>query len=326
MELIGPFTRRGRQVDLAASDRLERRLAFKPRDHDADPPGVPGIRETLVLEHSSPGGYRLTRRLTAAGGLTAGLEAEGSDPGDLLARIEAVAPRHHFRTAGGFAIAVSYRLERVAGASGVTPAAPHLRFTRGLAQVLGLTVTLEASPVRGMPAAVKLIPEAGELVPLPEDTLAVLGAAWGRLRDADDGWAGEVRLRGREPARSRRAEAALERAAAHLAQLLVEAPGRFHERWVLARWRVFCRRLMPLSICIALILCAAAVPKLHLAENSGLRMLILNSPPILMMLFFCLREIPTVEIPPLPRRSTAAVWRAPRMAPTGREASCSATR
>jgi hypothetical protein len=39
-------------------------------------------------------------------------------------------------------------------------------------------------------------------------------------------------------------------------------------------------------------------------------MVILNTPPILMMLFFCLREIPVVEIPPLPRRSAAAAWRA----------------
>jgi hypothetical protein len=38
-------------------------------------------------------------------------------------------------------------------------------------------------------------------------------------------------------------------------------------------------------------------------------MLILNSPPLLMILFFCLREIPIVEIPPLPRRSDAQSWR-----------------
>jgi hypothetical protein len=95
----------------------------------------------------------------------------------------------------------------------------------------------------------------------------------------------------------------------HLACVLEEPPSRFHERWVVARWRVFLRRLMPLAACIGLIVCAAAVPKLHLAERSGLRMLILNSPPILLMLFFCLREVPIVEIPPLPRRSAAASWR-----------------
>ena len=60
---------------------------------------------------------------------------------------------------------------------------------------------------------------------------------------------------------------------------------------------------------------AAAAPKLHLSENSGLRMLILNSPPILMIIFFCLREIPVVEIPPLPRRSAAAAWRDGQTAP-----------
>jgi hypothetical protein len=77
---------------------------------------------------------------------------------------------------------------------------------------------------------------------------------------------------------------------------------------------------VPLAACIGLILCAAAVPKLHLAENSGLRMLILNSPPILMILIFCLREIPVVEIPPLPRRSDAPSWRVaqPASPSTGR--------
>jgi hypothetical protein len=38
-------------------------------------------------------------------------------------------------------------------------------------------------------------------------------------------------------------------------------------------------------------------------------MLIFNAPPILMMLFFCLRELPRIEIPPLPRASRASAWR-----------------
>jgi hypothetical protein len=34
-----------------------------------------------------------------------------------------------------------------------------------------------------------------------------------------------------------------------------------------------------------------------------------------MILFFCLREVPVVEIPPLPRRSHAASWRDAHAAP-----------
>jgi hypothetical protein len=66
---------------------------------------------------------------------------------------------------------------------------------------------------------------------------------------------------------------------------------------------------MPLLACFGLIGAAASVPRLHLAENSGLRMLIFNAPPILMMLFFCLRELPRIEVPPLPRRSRNPRWR-----------------
>jgi hypothetical protein len=159
----------------------------------------------------------------------------------------------------------------------------------------------------------------GDELRLPQDALAVLGGRWSRLRDSAEGWTGELRLRGREPGRTRRAQAAIETAALHLARMLAEPPCRFHERWIAARWRVFCRRLVPLAVCIGLILCAAAAPKLHLAERSGLRMLILNSPPILLILFFCRREIPVVEIPPLPRRSAAASWRAGRPAPSSTE-------
>jgi hypothetical protein len=66
--------------------------------------------------------------------------------------------------------------------------------------------------------------------------------------------------------------------------------------------------LLPLLACIALIAGAACVPRLHLAENSGLRMLIFNAPPILMMLFFCLRELPRFELPPVPRASRVGQW------------------
>jgi hypothetical protein len=38
-------------------------------------------------------------------------------------------------------------------------------------------------------------------------------------------------------------------------------------------------------------------------------MLIFNAPPLLLMLVFCLREVPRLEIPPLPRASKVPTWR-----------------
>ncbi len=243
--------------------------------------------------------------MTPEVGPEACLETAGTQPAELLKDIDAVPPQRQFSVQQGIVIAVSFLLEADRG----SPAAS-LTFARGKAQVGGLDVEVDAANFRRGPAAVTLTRMPGDELELPQDALAVLGGRWSRLRTTDAGWTAELKLPGREPGRSRQAQAAIETAALHLARMLAEPPRWFHERWTVARWRVFGRRLVPLAVCIGLILAAAAAPTLHLAASSGLRMVILNTPPILMMLFFCLREIPVVEIPPLPRRSAAAAWRA----------------
>jgi hypothetical protein len=314
LELVGPFARRGRHVDLAATDRLLRRVVFKSIGHPQASDAL-ALLETLSLDDLGSGSYRLTRVLTPQVGPDACLETVGTQPAELLARIEAVPPQCQFRVQEGVVLALSFRLGPDLGAD-----ADSLILTRGKAQVAGLDFEVDASRAQRGPAAVSLRCMPGEELRLPQDALAVLGGRWSRLRDLGEGWSGELRLRGKEPGRTRQAQDAVERAALHLARTLAEPPRRFHERWSAARWRVFCRRLVPLAVCIGLILCAASAPKLHLSESSGMRMLILNSPPILMILFFCLREIPVVEIPPLPRRSDTAEWRVRRPLPssTGR--------
>jgi hypothetical protein len=309
MELVGPFTRHGRHVDLAASDRRQRRVSFKTIDHPRSADGL-ALRERLKLDDLGSGSYRLTRLLTPEVGPDACLEVLGIEPAALLARIDAVPPQRQFRVREGIVIALSFRLE-----PDLESASAPMVFSRAKAQVAGLDVEVDAATAGRGPATVALTPMPGDVLRLPQDALAVLGGRWSRLREAGEGWVCELRLRGQEPARTHQALAAIEAAALHLARMLAEPPHRFHERWTLARWRVFCRRLVPLAVCIALIMAAAAAPKLHLSENSGLRMLILNSPPILMIIFFCLREIPVVEIPPLPRRSAAAAWRDGQTAP-----------
>jgi hypothetical protein len=309
LELVAPFARLGRHVDLPASDRLQRRVAFKAIEHP-ESADFPWLRDTLMLQDLGSGTYRLTRLLAPAGGPDARLTAEGPDPGDLLARINDLPAQHQFLTANGFLIALSFQLK---------PGSAATRLTSAVAQVAGVTLKLDASIPRG-PAAVTVTRSPTDELMLPQDALAVLGGHWSRLRTAGDGWACELQLPRHEPRRSRRVAVAIESAAAHLAELLEEPPHRFHDRWFVARWRVFFRRLVPLAACVGLILCAAAVPKLHLAEGSGLRMLILNSPPILMILFFCLREIPIVEIPPVPRRSAAVSWRERPAAPAAASA------
>jgi len=113
--LIEPFTRRGRHVDLAASNRVDRRLVFKPFVHAGDTPACAGACEILTLESARPEVYRLVRTLTLPGGAAATLVTDGPSPGELLARVEAVAPRDQFQLVANVSIARSYRLEPPTG-------------------------------------------------------------------------------------------------------------------------------------------------------------------------------------------------------------------
>lgn len=314
LTLVEPFTRRGRHVDLAASDRLERRLVFKTIEHAAPGAADAMVRETLVLEQPKAERFRLTRRLAHPGGLEARLEVEGPDPGHLLERVTAIAPERHFRARPRYLIARSYRLDPDQDTQRI-PASPAARtlLLDALAKVEGLTLSLKAQTGRGMPADLELHATRdsrdGVIEQLPEDLLAVIGWDWRRLVAVKTGWRSTLRLRGREPSRSRDAEVKLTTTLEHLADTLADPPTRYHARHLRARWAVVFRRALPLLIGIALILAAPAVQFLELSDESLIRMLIFHSPPILMILLFSMREMPRIEIPPFPKPLTASSWR-----------------
>ncbi|MFZ4756998.1 MAG: hypothetical protein ACOYLX_02380, partial [Burkholderiaceae bacterium] len=115
-------------------------------------------------------------------------------------------------------------------------------------------------------------------------------------------------LRGSGEARLRDAEARLRQMAVHLATTLAEPPARYHARLRAARWRVAIRRSVPLLACLVLIALAAAVPQLGLSDESRVWMLIFNVPPLLMLGFFCLREMPRIELPRMPRALSDGAW------------------
>lgn len=312
--LAAPFARRGRQVDLAASDRAARRLVFRPIDHPglAPAPAASAFRETLSLESLGTGTCRLTRSLHLPGGLTATLQAQGSDPARLLERIEAVDPRSQFRSAPGFLIARSHWVTADPPA-GRAPVPPML--TRGVVQLDGLRLTMVVSPVRGVSADITLTPAAGTTLALPQDLLAVLGWNWARLLPAAGGWTSKLRLRGDTRRRSLAAEQALDAAAALLAQTLAEAPARFHERHRGARWGVVLRRAIPLLTPVALLIAVLTLPRFDAADHPGLWWLLFHLPTVLIAASFCVQELPQLEIPPLPRRSRLASWRSVVSAP-----------
>ena len=97
----------------------------------------------------------------------------------------------------------------------------------------------------------------------------------------------------------------------HLVQTFTEAPARFHERLAAARWGVALRRAVPLLVSIALIGAAAATARLPIADNSPVRMMLMNMPGFLMVFVFCQRRLPVIEVPPIPRAPREPAWREP---------------
>lgn len=339
LAMVEPFTRRGRHVDLQASDRMERRLAFRERQH-AVAGALPALREGLWLENPRPGRFRLLRTLTAADGLQAELLAEGPDPTVLLDLVDAVPPDRQFRHGGGASTAYHHRVTVAQLADSPTPVPP-LALQQAEARLPGLVLRMRVSPVRGYPAELELrradaAPPAGHgavlsvaataspasatradaadaaapaaMAPFPNDLLAVLGRPWGRLMALRGAWSSSVQLHPREPERSHDAETRLQLTVEHLMRTLAEPPARFHERHWRARWGVALRRTIPLSIGLAVAAVALLVRRQGPGAESVLALLANVAPPLLLGLFFLQREMPRIELLRVPRRPRGHAW------------------
>jgi hypothetical protein len=364
LRLVEPFTRVGRRVDLTGSDRVRRRLEFKPVERivpidpnggpirpvvpidpnggrigpvvpidpnagrigpvvsidpnagrgepvvSIDPGGDIGgravLEDALTLDCLSTGSFRLTRRLTLAGRATACYEGVGVALAKLLAAVEGVPAELAFRHGPGYLIARSYSLEAVRARAPQNGWHLVPILVRGIVHLDGLSMTLSLPTVRGIAADIEIGP-----LDLPEDLLAVLGWDWARLVRLPDGWKSKLRLRGNLSTRSRRAELALERAAAHVARTLAEPPALFHDRWRAARWGVMFRRGIPLLTFGALIIVIAMLGRSGIARGVGPWMLLFQLPTALIALSLSLQELARYEIPPWPRRSQAVRWRGP---------------
>ncbi len=312
--LVEPFTRSGRQVDLPASDRLARRLHFKPVQHAASG-STPALTETLQLECHESGNHRLTRVLQVADGPGATLQAMGTDLARLLAQVDAVPLARHFDAGTGWRIARSHDLVPSAHAG-----PPLLTFRQGEAWVDGLRFSLAVMDVKNVAGDITLRPAPGERLALPDDLLAVMGWNWVRLVPATDGWTSKLRLRGRGAPRTQAAERALDQAARHLAQVLAQPPALFHSQWRAARWGVVLRRSIPTLTALGLVGGALLLPHITGNELSGVWMALHYLPIAILALSFTVQELARFEIPPLPRRLRAAQWRSSATHPAGVQA------
>jgi hypothetical protein len=306
LRLVDPFAGHGQVLDLAASDRVQRRLVFAPRDH-APAGALPALRESLCLEVGEAGWCELVRAAETADGLRATVKADGSEPGALLERIAAVPVPAQFRAAAGSLTALSYRVTapRAAGAE------PQALLTEAESWFGRLALRMRLSGVSGYPAELELHRRdgaPGAVLKLPDDLLSVLGRPWERLTAVRQHWIGSVQLDGDGLQRSRDAEQRLQRTVDHLVATLSESPARFHERHRRARWAVALRRAVPLLIGLSVIGIALWVQAYRPEQRSVLALLANVVPPLLMGLIFLRREMPRVELPRIPRRLADSAW------------------
>ena len=304
LSLVEPFSRAGRQVDLAGSDRLARRVNFKPVDHAQH-----GLREDLVLQCLNDGGYRLVRTLIQPDGLRATLAGSGDDAGALWALFEAVPLRRHFDRDGDIVVARSYQFEPDLARSSAAARPPQVVLRRGEAQLDGLHLAFDVPLVRGVAADISLTPVRGDTLALPQDLLAVLGWDWARLIRKQELWISRFRLRGDSQRRTDKAELALRRAADHVQQVLVAPPAQFHQQHLWARWGVVFRRSIPTLAALSMIGGVFLLPRLAPNQDPGVWLALHYAPIALLAVAFMLQELPAFEIPPLPRRLRASGWR-----------------
>lgn len=307
LSLVAPFARAERHVDLQASDRMERRLRFKPFVHQGAAEDHPALTEQLVLENPDEAEYRLTRTLTEPGGLTASLCAQGADPETLLRQISAVAPRWQFAHTPEVAVAFSYRIASSNGGLDRIETDAELALTEAVARLGTTWVRFDFKAVNGSRIPIRIQPTGDEIRQLPPDYLAVLGGAWHRLQPEGEGWRGNLFAPAREPRRTQDGERKVAETAAHLIATLTRSPVEFHPRYQGARWRVVLRNV---SAMVGLVAAMAVAPLIVglMPDNSMMTALAYFwFPALLLALPFAAARIELVP-PAWPRTLPASAW------------------
>lgn len=287
LPLAAPFARRGLKTDLAASRRDERELVFRPAEG----------AHTFVLQDLGQGRWHLARRLVPAPGMASEIGGAGRDIGALLAALEAVPLALHASTGDGFTVVRDYELDEQ----------DRPRLVQGRVHLQGLVLTLTVPRGARLAATIRLEPT-GEWPKLPEDLLAVLGWNWARLVSGREAWTSRLRLRARGPARTARAEAALQAVARHLAASLAAPPSAWHADHRGARWGVFLRRGIPGFTAIGLVVAVVTPASLDWKPSTITMLLLYHVPTLVVALSFMLQELPRFELPPWPRRLRGEQW------------------
>ena len=304
LALMAPFTAAGLHADLASSQRADRRLAFKPRAHEPTEALPLRLEEQLTLEVAESGASRLVRTLRdRSSGLSSQVATAGTDPAALLERMHSVPVERQFRIYEGVPVARSYLIE-----AGGEKAGTRVLLTEARARVGGMNIEMRADRFVSHVVDLRLTADAGSKLQIPEDLTAVIGWKWRPLREFVTLWRGSIRVASKEPRRTPDIERKIGRTITHLARTLDRPPADVHPRFERARWRVSFQRGIPLGIGLLLIALTPAIQWLDMEADSMLRMLIFHAPPFMLAAMFMMREMPRIEIPPIPRPLTQKTW------------------
>lgn len=363
VRVAAPLVRAGLRIDAAATERARRRIVFRP--HGASDDGALHALHTLtVLAGGEVELARAVAH--APSGLVSTLVASADDAEALIETFRRIPPTRQIVREGDVVAAESWTLEpnderggsgarlalqQVVGRAGPLflivdvstgagmPAdvllAARADWTDHLRETLasGATVPQRQTAAQLLLATLPVAPADGAepeapLAALPDDVLAVLGPSWRPLVWQGTRWKGVLRLLGRDPERGERASRRVRDALHHLTGVLSETPRRYHARHAAARRRVFLRRLRPAMALLAIL---AVMPLSWLfVARGGVEMhpLALGLTPLLMVgvVLLSAREIPVLEIPPLPRPLPDERWRPiPRAPSSGAGASDTST-
>jgi hypothetical protein len=307
---MGPFTQRGWQLDMAASEREERLLRFKVVPHPAQQSGLPGFCERLSVAVSPKDNFLLVRELWLSSDSDAEssptLTASSPDAGVLLDQFARIPVTRHFVVLNDVVLRRSYKLEPGKLNTDRKNTEWTARIVRGIAHLDAIRAEFDAE-VRNLPVSVKLYARSGRQIAPPRDLLAVMGRNWRSLQDYPNHWRSTIRAATREPRRTLEIEQKLQQTVSHLQETLAHSPTRFHKRHRWSRWRASVQSAAAILLTLALIVGTLLLNQV--ADEALIRALAFGAPPLMViMLFFAFDHLPDFEWPRIPRTLKEDSW------------------
>ena len=154
MRLAAPLTRRGNQVDLARSDRVNRYIEFQPQPSGLEQTVLVFTLNARIAASSTAPKVQLNRLLITQTGLVSRLSATVDDLDNALNEFEQIPLSRQLVLKPEFSIALTYTLKPARDSA--KPIA-RLKLQYGCAEFAGLQLRVDTSTGGAMPADARLL-------------------------------------------------------------------------------------------------------------------------------------------------------------------------